>query len=93
MGEETCAGILDIISLFGRNTEITVLVSYSEGGSDSVELDTDSVRIRTYGLVLGGNSTSFQSFFNEFETTAVPEPTTVTVIVLLGVVVVARRRR
>ena len=62
-------------------------------GSDSVEIDTDSVRIRTYGLVLGGNSTSFQSFFNEFETTAVPEPTTATVIVLLGVAVVARRRR
>ena len=61
-------------------------------GSDSVELDTDSVRIRTYGLVLGGDSNSFQSFFNEFETTAVPEPTTATVIVLLGVAVVTRRR-
>ena len=61
-------------------------------GSDSVEIDTDSVRIRTYGLVLGGGSNSFQSFFNEFETTAVPEPTTATVIVLPGVAVVARRR-
>ena len=62
-------------------------------GSDSIELDTDSVRIKTYGLVLGGDSTSFQSFFNEFETTAVPEPTTTTVIALLGIVVFARRRR
>ena len=43
-------------------------------GSDTIDVSTDAVRIKTYGLVVGGNiSTNFplHSFFHEFETTPV----------------------
>ena len=97
LGEQNAILALTQIFQDGTNDLLGEAELFAAGealvGSDSIELDTDSVRIKTYGLVLGGDSTSFQSFFNEFETTAVPEPTTTTVIALLGIVVFARRRR
>ena len=65
-------------------------------GSDGIELNTDSIRVRTYGLVVGGNTRGedlLHSYFNEFETNAVPEPSSVVLISLVGVVGILRRRR
>ena len=65
-------------------------------GSDRIGLDTDAIRVRTFGLVVGGlveQRAPLHSFFHEFETNAVPEPSSVALVSIFGVVGVLRRRR
>ena len=60
-------------------------------GTDSIQPATDFVRIETHGLIVG--DVQLFSFFNEFETSAVPEPGTGSVMILIGAVAVTKRRR
>jgi len=59
--------------------------------SATTSLTEDFLRIKTYGLVAGEGS--FKKIFNEFETTAVPEPSTAIAVVLIGALAASRRKR
>ena len=60
-------------------------------GTDSIQPATDFVRIETHGLIVG--DVQLFSFFNEFETSAVPEPGTGSVMILIGAFAATKRRR
>jgi len=63
-------------------------------GTESVQLATDFVRIRTQNLIYGdGGSAEFFNFFHEFETSAVPEPSTGSTMILIGAFAAIKRRR
>ena len=60
-------------------------------GSEISSLSADSLRIRSYGLTAG--SAVINRIFNEFETTAVPEPSSGVALLLIGTLFVGRRKR
>ncbi len=70
-------------------------------GTEAIQLSTDFVRIKTFGLVVDGDDIDFSifssgaigSFFHEFEIAAVPEPGTGSLLLWIGAAAFARRRR
>ena len=105
MGEQSA--ILILSEIFDGNTDQLLgearLFAAGNGtnravhltGSDTISLGSESVRIRTYGLVAGSGQDGeppLHSFFHEFETTAIPEPS-IGVIGLLVFVSLLRRER
>ncbi len=72
-------------------TQLSLLGPGSLNGTDSIELDTNFVRIKTQSLIVG--DAEFSSFFNEFATSAVPEPCTGSILILVGAIAANKRRR
>lgn len=80
----------DTDALLGE-AQLSMLGNGSLTGTDGIQVATDFVRIKTQSLIVG--DAQFSSFYNEFETSAVPEPAMGSMLFLVGVVAFTKRRR
>ena len=99
------AGVVELSTIGMPATPPSFFTQTRLVGSQSIPLDSDLIRVVTYGLVLapfegqiaspfGDESSSLNSFFNEFSTIAIPEPGSLGI--MLGTVAMAgltRRRK
>jgi hypothetical protein len=95
--DEQSAGLIlseiydgDTDALLGE-AQLSILGSGYLRGTDGVEFATEFARIKTQSLIV--DDASFGFFFNDFETSAVPEPGTGSVLILFGAIAATRRRR